>query len=140
MSKQIARELVADVAVIHREICQPVVVDRSFELPKALYIATAALYFGFLVVMGVGLATPGLIVPLAICAIFFAMFFAVPAVWTRMNPANPVATLSWQRFQRDGIATLTGRLRPREAAVQMLVLPVLVFLWGIVCVTIAALV
>lgn len=68
------------------------------------------------------------------------MFFAVPALWTRMGPSNPVGALSWQRFQREGIATLTGRLGARDAAAQVRILPALVFFWGLACVTIAALV
>ena len=140
MSRHLTREAIAQYAEIRPQLLEPVVVDRSFELPKALYIATAALYLGFIGVMAVGFSTPGLIIPLAICAIFFGMFFAVPAMWVRMKPESAVKDLGWDRFRRQGVATMTGRLSAGEAAAQMLVLPMLIFLWAVACVTIAALV
>lgn len=140
MSKHLTRELIAEHAQVRPVLLQPVVVDRSFELPRGLYGATAALYLGFIATMALGLGNPGLIIPLAICAIFVAMAFAVPAMWVRMRPDSRVASLGWERFRGRGIATLSGRLSAGEAAVQMLMLPVLIFAWGIICVTIAALV
>lgn len=140
MSKNLTRELIADAAIVHPELRQPLTVDRSFELPAGLYFAAAGLYLGFLAVLATGLSTPGLAIPIAICAIFVGMFFSVPALWTRMRPDNPVQPLSWQRFRRQGIATATGRLGGGEAAAQMLVLPVLIFAWAVTIVVIAALV
>ena len=138
MSRHLTRELVAEAAEVRAELLQPVTVDRSFELPKALYVATAGLYLGFLAVMAIGLSSPGLIIPLTICAVFIVMATGVPAIWARMKPSNPVSSMAWDRFRRQGIMTQTGRLSSGEAAAQMLVLPVLVFVWAIVCVTIAA--
>lgn len=140
MSTHLTRELVARHADVREELLQPVVVDRSFELPRGLYAATGVLYLGFLAVMAIGLSTPGLIVPLSICAVFMAMFFAVPALWVRMKPESRVDALSSDRFRRAGIATHTGRLSASEATVQMLMLPVLIFAWALICVTIVALV
>lgn len=140
MSTHLTRELVALHADVREQLLQPVVIDRSFELPRGLYAATGVLYLGFLAIMAIGLPTPGLIVPLAICAVFMAMFFAVPAMWVRMKPASRVDALGWDRFRRAGIATHTGRLSAGEATAQMLILPVLIFAWAIICVTIAALV
>ena len=90
--------------------------------------------------MTVGLSTPGLVIPVAICVISVVAGFGVPTLWTRMNPPAGVAAMSWDRFRRDGIATMTGRLTAGEASTQMLVLPVLIFAWAMICVTIAALV
>ena len=140
MSKHFTRELVAQSAEVRTQLLQPIKVDRSFELPTPLYAVTGSLYLGFVGIMEIGLSAPGLVVPLAICTVFLAMFFAVPAAWVRMKPDNAVASLTWQRFRTNGVATLTGRLSAGEVAAQMLVLPVLVFVWGIVCVTIVALV
>lgn len=140
MSKNLTREILAETAIIHPELRQPLTVDRSFELPPALYIATGGLYVAFLAVMATGLSTPRLAIPIAICVIFVGMFFTVPALWARMQPDNPVKALSWDRFRHQGIATYTGRLSAGEAATQMLVLPVLIFAWGLAIVTIAALV
>jgi hypothetical protein len=140
MSRHLAREALAQHAEVRSRLLQPLIVDRSFELPVALYAATGTLYLSFIGVMAVGFSDPGLIIPLAICGIFIAMFFAVPAMWVRMKPESAVKELGWDRFHREGISTLTGRLTAGEAAAQMLMLPVLIFLWAIACVTIAALV
>ena len=140
MSRHLTRELVAQQAEVRSELLHPVVVDRSFELPRALYVATASLYLGFIAVLGLGFATPGLLIPMAIFTLFIVAGFGIPAVWVRMQPDNPVSPLDWSRFRRQGIATLTGRLTAGEAAAQMLVLPILIFAWGITCVIIAALV
>ena len=138
MSRHLTRELVAATAEVRTELRQPITVDRSFELPHGLYLATGGLYLGFLAVLAVGLSSPGLIIPLTICAVFIVMAFAVPATWARLKPDNPVAPLAWARFRHQGIMTQTGRLSAGEATAQMLVLPLLIFAWAIVCVTIAA--
>lgn len=140
MSKHLTRELVAAEAEVRTELLQPVTVDRSFELPRVLYFATAGAYLGFLAILAVGLSSPGLIIPLSICAFFIVMGIGVPAIWTRLRPDNAVTAMAWERFRRQGIMTHTGRLTSGEATAQMLVLPALIFVWGIVCVTIAALV
>ncbi len=140
MSKHLVRELVAGTAEVRTELLQPVTVDRSFELPRGLYLAAGGLYLGFLAVMAVGLSSRELIVPLSVCALFITMAIGVPAIWTRMKPSNPVAPMAWERFRRRGVMTHTGWLSSGGATVQMLVLPVLVFVWGIICVTSAAVV
>ena len=80
MSKHFTRERVAEQAIVRTTPVLPAV-DRSFGLPKALYAATGSLYFGFIAVMAVGFGAPGLIVPLGICIIFLAAFFAVPVIF-----------------------------------------------------------
>lgn len=106
-------------------------IDRSFGLPPVLHIATFGLYFGFLVVMSVGLGTRELAIPLAICFVFLGMAAAVPAKWVTMKPANKTPKTSWIDFTQDGIETYTGRMRANDAMAQVLILPVLIFLWGI---------
>lgn len=140
MSKHLTRTLIADTATVHEAIRHPMVVDRSFELPRVLYLTTAGLYLGFIAVLGVGFRSPGLLIPMAIFALFIVAGFGLPAIWTRMKPGNPVAPMAWERFRREGVSTLTGRLTPIEATAQMLILPVLIVVWALVCVTIAALV
>ncbi|RGP40120.1 hypothetical protein BPTFM16_00396 [Altererythrobacter insulae] len=114
--------------------------DRSFELPTALYAATVGLYFAFLGVMYAGLSSPGLVIPMAIFAIFIVGLFGVPAIWTRLAPENESQPLTLGKFGSAGIMTHTGRLAARDATIQMLILPVLVLLWGVAVVTIVALV
>lgn len=136
MSKNLPRTLVAEQAIIHRELAPRTTVDRSFELPKGLYVATVGLYLGFLAVMAAGLSTPGLLIPMAIFTIFIIGGFGLPLVWTRLAPENSQRNLRWSEFTRHGIATLTGRITARDAAVQVLILPVLIFCWGVTTITI----
>ena len=112
---------------------------RSFELPTGLYVATAACYFGFLAIMASAFSSPGLIIPMAIFAIFIAMFFAVPFLWSRMRGEGEGAlALSLPLLKARGIDTHTGRLSGGEAAAQMLVLPALIVLWGLAVALIVA--
>jgi hypothetical protein len=113
---------------------------RSFDLPTGLFAATVGLYFAFLAVMAVAFADPRLIVPMGIFYIYIIMAFGVPALWVRMKPDHADRPLSWSRFMRDGIATHTGRLAGKDAAVQVLILPTLIFGWGVAMAVIAALV
>ena len=109
--------------------------DRSFELPTRLYAMTAGLYLAFLGITFAGFSSPGLIIPMAIFAIFIVGFFGVPAIWTGIKSSIPNGDeskpLSMSKFAREGIMTHTGRLAPRDAAIQMLILPVLIVLWGL---------
>jgi len=142
MAERITRELIAEKAIVHDvlPLHQPTTVDRSFELPGGLYVATAALFFGFLAVMAMGFGNPALILPMAIFVVFIAMFFAVPAMWMRMKPEQTQRLTPWGRFQREGVMTPFGHVTAGAAAAQVLVLPALVFMWGVAVVTIAALV
>ena len=141
MVEKTTRELIADKAIIH---AQPVLrnapVDRSFELPTALYAATVGFFLAFLGVMWAGLAHEELILPMVIFVSFIVAGFGVPALWVRMQPENPVKCRTWSCFLRDGIQTHTGLTSGRDATVQVLMLPALILLWGVAAVTIAALV
>jgi hypothetical protein len=130
-------QLQADARVVaapNERSCQ----DHSFELPTGLYIAMAALFFGFLAVLAIGLQTPGLIVPMAINFVFLAAFFGVPAIFVRSTKDDSRAK-SWSRFMDRGIDTANGHSSGKEAAVLMLVLPVFIFGWSLAIVTITAL-
>jgi hypothetical protein len=142
MAERLARQLVAEKAIVHDApvLRAPTTVDRHFDMPTGLYAATAALFLATVAVMAIGFASPGIIVPMGIIVVFIAMFFAVPAMWVRMKPDHPGRAASWARFQRDGIMTPFGRCSAGAATVQVLILPALIFLWGIAVVTIAALV
>jgi len=142
MAERISRQAVAEKATVHSEaaLLPPHEVDRSFELPTRLYGATAGLFLGFMAVTGIGFRSPELILPAAVIVVFIFMAFAVPAIWVRMVPETRRRSLSWSRFQAEGIATEHGRTSARDATVQVLILPVLIFLWGIATVTIAAIV
>ena len=119
----------------------PVEVDRSFEMPKALYGITVGLYLGFVMIMALGLRSPTLVIPMVIFAFFIIAGFSLPAIWTRLAPnAGQKPPLSLGRLFQHGIMTHTGLLSGRDATVQMLILPVLIVGWGVVTVAIAAIV
>ena len=142
MAERQTRQLIADKAIVHdqTELRLPTTVDRTFELPAALYGLTAAGYLGFVGLTALAFGNPKLIVPFAIIAVFIAMFFGLNAMWMRMKPEHPQRLTSWARFQRDGIMTPYGRSTAGAATVQVLILPALILLWGLAVVTIAALV
>ena len=114
-------------------------VDRNFGLPKALYAATVACYLGFLLVVGTAFANPELAIPMAIFVVFIVAGFGVPAVWTRLA-GNASAPQTMGEFALKGIMTHTGPLAPRDATIQMLILPVLLVVWGLAVAVIAAVV
>lgn len=113
--------------------------DRNFGLPSALYAATVGCYLGFLLIVGSAFANPALAIPMAIIVLLIVAFFAVPAMWTRLrnNPSEP-QTIG--EFEARGVMTNTGRLAPKDATIQVLILPVLLVFWGLAVAVIAAIV
>ena len=77
---------------------------------------------------------------MAIFTLFIVAGFGLPALWTRIGPEHGGRNMSWAQLSSKGIATHTGRVTARDAMAQVLILPALIFCWGIVTVTIAALV
>lgn len=114
-------------------------VDRNFELPTALYATTVGMYLAFLAVMFVSLSTPTLIIPMVIFTVSIIAGFAIPTIWTRFK-GNESKPMTLGKFSQVGIMTHTGQLAPRDAAIQVLLLPVLVAIWGCAAVVIIALV
>lgn len=142
MTQMLHSDFIAEKAIVHDNL--PVVhrgfFDQSFELPAGLYAASLAMFVGFLGVMTLGFGNPHLILPMVIFGVFFAGFYGIPLMFVREAPEGSAKAMSWGQFKARGIQTATGHLPASEAVVQMLILPGLVFLWGIACVTIAALV
>jgi len=141
MAERMTPQVAAEKAILHVEM--PVhtakLPERTFELPTALYGITAALFIGFMAVMAIGFANPEMVLPVAVIVLLIAAFFGVPAMWAAMKPESRKPAKSWVRFQAEGIQTAFGHVTARDAAIQVLILPVLIFLWGIAMVTIAAL-
>ncbi|MEM6477196.1 MAG: hypothetical protein AAF687_13630 [Pseudomonadota bacterium] len=119
-------------------------IDRNFELPTRLYGYTVAAYLTFLGILAAALSTPGLIIPMAIFVAFIVAGFGVPAIWTRLNSnipgGNDTKPMTMGQFDNVGIMTYTGRLAPRDATIQVLILPVLIVMWGCAIAIIAAIV
>lgn len=111
--------------------------DHGFELPPAVFRAMAALFFGFLAVLTVGLSEPDLVVPMGVNFFFLTAFFAVPAIFVSVaqGEARPIR---WSEFMRKGIQTATGHSSGGEAVVLILMLPALIFVFALAIVTIVA--
>ncbi len=114
------------------------IVDRSFELPKGLYIATVAIYMAYLVLMWSAFQAGHMAVIMSICIISVGAGFGVPALWALMKPDHDHSNMSWQQFVRNGIETHTGILKAKDATIQMMILPVLILMWGVAVVIIAS--
>ena len=114
-------------------------IDRSFELPVGLYAATVALYLGFVAVMALSFMNPELALPMVIFALFIFAGFGTPMIWARMKPEKTRHAMTYGMFRHRGIQTATGYLASDAAAVQVLILPVLIFCWGVAVAVIAAL-
>lgn len=145
MVEKLSRQAIAEQATLHAELpisAHPrhqVDVDRNFGLPTALYAMTVGLFLAYLGVMTLGFGNPELALPMAVFVLFVVAGFGVPALWAGMKPDHGDRPLSWSRFASEGIQTLTGRCKAGDATVQVLIMPTIIFLWGVGTVTIAAL-
>lgn len=141
MAELVSRELLARTADITTEAPRvPTAVNRTFELPKGLYVATVGLYLGFIATLALTFAHPELTILAVIFAFSIVAGFALPLVWTRLAPQTLSKSKTWARFQFEGVMTGSGRATARDATVQVMILPVLIFLWGVSVAVIAALV
>lgn len=138
MSEQI-HEIIArgEARIVEAPVRHQVEADRNFGLPTAIFAAMVGCYLVFLGLMGTALASPTLAIPMVIFAVSIIAGFVVPAIWTRLkdNASSP-ATMG--DFTAKGIMTNTGPLAARDAMIQVLTLPVLVVVWGVVAVVICA--
>ena len=89
--------------------------------------------------MALAFMNPELVLPMVIFALFIVAGFGTPMLWARMNPVKSQRVMSYGTFRHRGIQTATGHLAGGAAAVQVLILPVLIFCWGLTVAVIAAL-
>lgn len=115
-------------------------VNRTFELPAGLYGLTVACYLGFLALMSVLFMNGELVLPMVAFVVSIVGGFGLGYKWVAMGPGNDNPTLSMGQFANRGIQTLSGRLTAAEASAQVLMLPVLIFAWGVAIAVIFALV
>jgi hypothetical protein len=139
MTEFATREAVARVAEVREAPNVRSEIDRNFGLPTGLYAATVAGYFGFIAVMALTFMNPELVLPMVIFAVFIVAGFGTPALWARMRPEKPQGAMSYGTFRHRGIETATGHLASGAAAIQVLILPVLIFLWGVAAAVVALL-
>ena len=113
--------------------------DQSFELPTGLYIAMAALFAGFVGVLSLAFRGGHLAVVYGVIFAFIAAFFAIPAMFPGMAPEQK-KPLTWARFRMRGIQTATGHTNASEATALVLLLPFLIFCFGMAIAAIAMIV
>ena len=113
--------------------------DQSFELPTGLYVAMATLFTGFIGVLGLAFRGGHMAVVYGVIFVFIAAFFAIPAMFPSMAP-NRKQALSWTVFRMRGIQTATARASATEATTLVLLLPFLVFCFGMAVAAIAMIV
>jgi hypothetical protein len=113
--------------------------DQSFELPTGLYVAMATFFAGFVAVLGLGFRGGHMAVVYGVIFAFMAAFFGIPAMFPGMAPEQKKA-LSWARFRMRGIKTATGRASAAEATTLVLLLPFLIFCFGMAVTAIAMIV
>ena len=113
--------------------------DQSFELPTRLYVAMAMLFGGFIAVLSLAFRGGHMAVAYGVIFAFIAAFFAIPALFPAMAPEGK-RSLSWTMFRMRGIQTATGRSTARDATVLVLLLPFLIFCFGMAVAAIAMIV
>jgi hypothetical protein len=100
----------------------------------------AGLFFGFVTVLTLAFSTH-MAVSYGVIAIFIGAYFAVPAIFARTGPdQSHTRALGWYEFRDRGIATATGRCSGKDATVLVLLLPFLIFCFGVAVAAIAAVV
>ena len=113
--------------------------DQSFELPSGLYIAMASLFAGFIGVLSLAFRGGHMAVAYGVIFAFIGAFFAIPAIAPGMASERRKA-LSWAMFRMRGIQTATGHSTSGEATVLVLLLPFLIFCFGMAVAAIAMIV
>ena len=113
--------------------------DQSFELPRGVYIAMASLFAGFIGVLSLSFRGGHMAVAYGVIFAFIAAFFAIPAMFPAMAP-EPKRSLSWTTFRMRGVQTATGRTSATEATALVLLLPFLIFCFGMAIAAIAMIV
>lgn len=94
----------------------PAAVGRLVVAP---YVALLGVFFALFA------GSPLALFSIAVCAVFVAMYFAVPRIFLAVE-ADPARRPSLSEFMHGGIQTLTGRTGGKDALIQMLTVPVLV--------------
>jgi len=113
--------------------------DQSFELPAGIYAAMASLFAGFIGILAFSFRAQ-MAVSYAVVFVFLTAFFAIPTIFTKMPPlGSGKKALSWDMFRYKGISADGGHMTAREATILILLLPFLIFCFGVAIATIAAL-
>jgi hypothetical protein len=99
--------------LIREEIAAPPLpracTDRGFDLPTGLYVAMAAMFLGFVGVLGLAFRNPEMAVPFGICVVLIVAFFTVPTLMVRTEQEGRTPALDWSRLRR--LLPWSGRSR-----------------------------
>jgi|SRR6476646_10196553 len=113
--------------------------DQSFEIPSSIYLAMASMFAGFVAVLGLAFRGGHMAVAIGVIFAFILAFFAVPTIFPRLAAGHSRSkALSWFEFSHRGVSTATGHSSAREATILVLLLPFLIFSFGVAVVSIAA--
>jgi hypothetical protein len=105
--------------------------DQTFELPIGLYAAMAVFFSGFVGVLAAVFHGGHLAVAFAVIFAFIAAYFSIPWIFPGMASDSRNKAMSWDEFSDRGIVTATGHSTAREATILVLLLPALIFCFGL---------
>jgi len=136
IARQSKQELLAQGEVVAAPVvtaipAQRACTDQNFELPTGLYVAMAVMFTGFVAVLALVLHGGHLAIAFGAIFAFIGVYFGVPFLFPKMAGSSGAKALSWGEFTDCGITTATGHSTAREAAVLVLLLPSLIFCFGL---------
>lgn len=105
--------------------------ERVFDLHPAVHAMTIGAYLAFVGILCAAFMGPDLIVPAAIVVVSVFALFATPAFWARVA-GDDLRKQSWSEFLQEGVECCTGKLTAGQALAQILVLPGLILILGLV--------
>ncbi|MBX3594639.1 hypothetical protein [Sphingomonas sp.] len=105
--------------------------DHVFDLHPALHIGMFGGFFAYLGIMWAAFGEKGLAIPFVIFAVFLAAAFVVPGWWARVAPGEGRKP-SWSEFMAEGIQSGSGHLKAGGAIVQVMIMPAMLVLWGLI--------
>lgn len=130
VGRQSKHELLAQGEVVAAP-AQSACTDQTFELPTGLYVAMVVFFAGFVGVLAMVFRGGHLAVAFGVIFAFIAAYFSVPWIFPRIAGDSRNKAMRWDEFSERGILTATGHSTARDAAILILLLPFLIFCFGL---------
>ena len=105
--------------------------EHVFDLHPALHIGVFAGFFVYLGIMWAAFGEKGLAIPFVIFDVFLAAAFVVPAWWARIAPGEGRKP-GWSDFIAEGLPSGSGPVTAGGAIVQVMIMPAMLVLWGLI--------
>ncbi|HEV7288930.1 hypothetical protein [Sphingomonas sp.] len=105
--------------------------EHVFDLHPALHIGVFAGFFAYLGIMWAAFGEKGLAIPFVIFGVFLTAAFIVPGWWARVAPGEGRAP-SFADFVAQGLPTGSGHLGAGGATVQVMIMPAMLMIWGLI--------